>query len=376
VLVADDDPKGRELLAAILGTAGHQVVKAADGREALALLETTLVDVVVLDYLMPHLDGVETCRRIRRDPRHATLPVVFVTAQNDRASRIEGKQAGADDFLTKPFDAVELLVRIHNLLRVKAWYDLRERQREAAEEAVEQLKAQLLHVERLATLGTLAAGVGHELRNIATVLQGAWMFLQEQREAGQPPDVEDLQQLQAGIEHVAQHGRQLLALGRPGSAAVATLDLRRVVQGTLDLLRTAGRTRGLRIETDLPGDPAWVHANRTQVEQVLLNLLGNAIDALANVERDPRRILVAVRPAVGGRRMECAVSDNGAGMAPDVRARVFEPYFTTKPEWRGTGLGLPVVRQIVEAHGGHIRVESEPGCGTTMTFDLPAEATP
>src|SRR5262249_4395596 len=157
----------RDLLRAFLVPEGYEVVEAGSGTEALRIVEDGDIDVVLLDVLMPGLNGIEACRRIREDLGRVALPIVLITAIAHRASRIRAKGLGAGDFLTKPVDDLELLARVRNLLRVKGYHDLREKQRETLQQDLERTRGQLLHVERLSTLGTLSCAVGHELNNIA-----------------------------------------------------------------------------------------------------------------------------------------------------------------------------------------------------------------
>ncbi len=375
ILVVDDDARNRRLLDAMLRPEGYDVLEAESGERALELIGQGAADLVLLDIMMPGLDGVEACRRIRASPgTERLLPVVFVTALGDRDARVRGKSAGGDDFLTKPIDATELLARVRNLLDAKAYHDLRERQRQLLEQELERRSTQLLRAERLATLGTLAGGVGHELNNICAVFLGTMHFVQENAAVGKPPEAEDLVQLLRVGEHLRVHAEHLLSLGRPGPDHAESLDLREVVTGTLAMLRATGRAKYIDIASELPGDPVLVTINRTRIEQVLINLVGNAADAVLG--RDKPRVMVAVAPPDEGGYVQCRVEDNGVGIPEDQLQIIFEPYFTTKPPGRGTGLGLVVVKQIVESYGGHLHVSSVPGEGSVFAFDLPSATVP
>ena len=180
VLVVDDNENNRELLRALLIPEGYLVLTASNGVRALEMVGSgRSIDLVLLDVMMPDMDGIEVCEHIRQELGILTLPIVFVTALDDRRSRIRGKAAGGDDFLTKPVDDVELLVRVKNLVRVKAYHDLKEHQRMLVEKELDNVKERLLHAERLATLGKLAGSVGHELGNITGVFTGTMYFIKE-----------------------------------------------------------------------------------------------------------------------------------------------------------------------------------------------------
>ncbi len=373
VLVVDDDPINCRVLAQLLTLQGYTVVKAADGCAALQTLDDEQVDLVLLDVMMPCMDGFETCRRIREERRDLLLPVLFVTAMGDQESRVKGQEVGANDFLTKPVDPVELSARVRNLLRAKAYHDLRARQQLALEEELAQAREQLLRADRLATLGTLAAGVGHELGNIATILSTARQLIQARMEQGEEPAVVPaiMDSLISAERHVKTHARHLLACGRPGPDHSEELDLSQVVRQTLEMLHVSGKIKYIDVDLELPDAPVRVTINRTRIEQVLVNLVGNAADALAGVKGREPRIRVAVEAPDAADRIVCQVEDNGGGIDEAQQAAIFEPYHTTKAPGKGTGLGLSVTREIIRSYGGDVRLRSMPDRGTTFTFDLP-----
>jgi PAS domain S-box-containing protein len=252
----------------------------------------------------------------------------------------------------------------------------RVRYHELLEAELERTRAQLLQVERLATLGTLAAGVGHELRNISTVLNSLRGSFTECAQRGVAPDAEELEELRWACEHVATHGRHLMDLGRPGQTRVERLDLRELVAGTLAMLRTAGVIRHVKVSSSAPESPLWVGVSRTRVEQVLLNLVSNAADAVESVRGRPAEVRVRLFQDERQSFACCRVEDTGVGMAEATLASIFEPWFTTKPPGRGTGLGLPVVRTILQELGGDLSVESQVGQGSAFTFRLPSLPVP
>ena len=381
VLVVDDDARNRRLLEAMLAPEGYEIVHASSGEEALArIARDPELALVLLDLAMPGLGGIETCRKVRKELGLVDLPIVFVTAHGERSERIRAKDCGADDFLLKPVDETELVARVRNLVERKAYRDERERRRQQLEAELELRTQQLLHADRLILLGTLAGAVGHELNNVARVLTSSLELVAESARKGAPADGEDLQTMKAATGHLQAHARQLLTLARPGPDRLERLDLRGVVDEAVQFLRAASRLRGVRVETDLPPVPLWAWVNRIRLEQVLLNLVGNAIDAVHG-EREPRR-RVRVRLQVldfteeRGPAVSCEVTDTGPGMSAEVEAQIFTPYFTTKGPERGTGLGLVVVRQIVESYGGTVSCRSVLGQGTTFTFDLPLQQVP
>jgi len=240
------------------------------------------------------------------------------------------------------------------------------------EQQLDQTRESLLLAERRATLGTLAGGVGHELRNIAQIQVAAVDELASALAADE--DVARLaRQILPNLErvatHITEHGQRLMQLARPGPDRVDALDLDDVIRDVVLMLRGAGKLRRIAVHLDLGTAALTVTVNRTRIEQILVNLLVNAIDAIGDAPDGS--IAIRAFPGADGARLICEVADTGCGIARDQLDAIFEPFFTTKPDDHGTGLGLPVARAIVESYGGRLLVQSAPGAGTTFTFDLP-----
>jgi C4-dicarboxylate-specific signal transduction histidine kinase len=368
ILVVDDQAQNRKLLWAILVPEGYEVIEADNGLEALDIIAKGDIDVVLLDVLMPGVDGIETCRRIRNDLRLVTLPIIFVTALSDRLSRVRGQSVGGDDFLSKPIDEVELLVRVKNLLRVKAYHDLERQHASRLENEVDTLREQLTRVERLATLGTLAGGVGHELNNLLTLFQASLHYLRNEQATGVPPSARALEQLQRVGEHMETHATHLLSLARPGPDKPEHMDLGALLQSTVSMLKTAGRMRHATITVHLPTDPVIAYANRTRLEQVFVNLILNAADAVSE-RSDSSDIDVTLTQSRA--RATIRVKDTGCGVPEELVDQIFDPYVSTKPSDVGTGLGLSVVRRIMEKLGGRVWVEHTNANGSTFAIEFP-----
>jgi PAS domain S-box-containing protein len=257
------------------------------------------------------------------------------------------------------------------IVRRKALEDELRATNASIEDQLERTRTQLLLAERRATLGTLAGGVGHELRNIAQIQVAAIDELG--RVIAEGGDVlalarDVLPDLERVADHITTHGKRLLQLARPGPDLVSPLDLNLVVRDVVDMLRGAGKLRRIVVAMALPPDPLIVSVNRTRIEQILVNLLVNAVDAIGTTEG---MITLTAREDEATGRAFCTVRDSGSGMSAETVARIFEPFFTTKPPEVGTGLGLPVAREIVESYSGKLTVETSPGNGSAFTFDLP-----
>ena len=364
VLITDDDQASRSTVAALLSPAGYRTVFASNGEEALAMVAQQAPDLVLMDVMMPGLDGFEACRRMRAQLGARYVPIILVTALDGRKDIVRGLEAGADDFLHKPVHGAELRARVSNLLKVRAYHELLASQRDSALATVDELRQQVLWADRLATLGTFAAGVSHELNNIAQVLRGSL-----DAPADTPEEARDMRGVLTHVtSHITELARTILDMARPTENVLHEVDLTRTLDEVRNMLRLTGRARFAQVDLVLPEQACLIRANHVHAQQVFLNLFSNAADAVAGV-REPR-IEAGVRPMHQG-GLEAWVQDNGVGIPEPVRARIFDPFFTTKPAGSGTGLGLPVVKQLVESWGGSIRVQSEPGQGTRMVIELP-----
>lgn len=365
LLIVDDDKWSRKSTADLLSPAGYIIHQAEDGHEALAKFDALQPDLVLLDVMMPGLDGFEVCAEIKRRSPHAHIPVMLLTALDNKREVVQGLKAGADDFLTKPVHGAELRARVANQIKLRAYDQLLRCQRDLARQEVEGLKAQLLHADRLATIGTFAAGVGHELSNIGTVLSGLNYALSNDPELCDAVPEDLRYSLGRVTEHVARHARSILRFVRPDDPQPARVILRRSLSDVCDMLNLTGKTRF--VDCRLTGPEAVeVEAVPIHIEQVFLNLIGNAADALEGTKSGVIEVAVEVGAAV-----IVTVTDNGPGMSRAVLDQIFQPFFTTKAPGKGTGLGLTVVRQLVEAWGGDISFDSTPGQGTRVTVSFP-----
>jgi signal transduction histidine kinase len=236
------------------------------------------------------------------------------------------------------------------------------------------LERQLRHAEVLSVAGRLATGLAHEVGTPLNIITGRAEFVLQTLPA-EDRRREDLQVMIGQIDRISGIIRSLLDVVRPAKPEIQPTSLPAVIERLLPLLRHTARRRGLTLDAAMPDDLPPVLADPNQLQQVLINLVMNAVEATPDGGRVQLR--AHRQPAAGGAGVEVTVADSGPGIPPDVLPRVFEPFFTTKPPGQGTGLGLAICRDIVREHGGEIHLESRPKAGTTVTVWLPeAEASP
>ena len=354
----EDDADLREAVCDALTDVGYDVRTALDGSDGLCKLREWRPDVVVLDLMMPKLDGWQFRVEQRKDPILAGIPVVAISASgNATAAAID-----ADAFLRKPLDADVLCRAIDEVVAARIrWQD----------------PAKIAEADRLATLGTLAAGLAHEINNPLTYvliqLSHVVRLLPDLATDGNRSTVDHIQDLARGALDGAERIREIMkgirTFSRIDTQTMKPVDVRVPIDAALKLVANELRHRAKLVKQveDLP----IVMGNEGRLGQVFLNLFTNAIHAFPeNAPHEHELRVTAGREAAGDLVVE--VADTGCGIAPHALPHVFEPYFSTKPIGQGTGLGLSISRNIIASHGGRIEVTSELGRGSTFRIVLPA----
>jgi len=370
ILIVDDEPANVRLLERLLQGAGYtQLEKTTDSRQVLALYRTFHPDLVLLDLLMPHLDGVAVLGQLRSAiPSGEYVPVLVLTADATLDAKQRALAAGANDFLTKPFEHFEVVLRIRNLLDTRRLYLELDRQNRSLEETVRERTERLLQSEKVATMGSLLAGVAHELNNPLAVVTGQAQLLRGT--VSDPVVLRRAEKIDDAARRCVRIVRNFLGLARRRAPERGEVQLNHVVREAVELLGYELRTGNVEVSLGLAEDLPVLWADGHQLHQVLVNIVANAHHAMRK-SGAPRRLTITSGRDPAGSHVSLAIADTGPGIPAEIRAKIFEPFFTTKPPGEGTGLGLSLCRGIVEEHGGTIGVESEPGQGTTFLIRLP-----
>lgn len=371
VLVVEDEPDMRRYLSEIL-QGDYQVVQARDGREGLRLALERDPELILLDLMLPEMDGLEVCRQIRLDPKPRHSRIMLLTARTDEQSKLTALENGANDFLTKPFSTVEVLTRLRNLLenaRLERDLAARNARLEQTLRELESTQAQLIQSEKLNALGSLSAGLLHEINNPLNYSLTALQLL------GSDPSVqgdelarEIVGDIQEGMDRIRAIVSDLRAFAYPTEAQKqGTFDFNEAVEAALRF--TAHELMGIEVSQCLP-TPALISGSKSHLTQVLINIIANGAKAIGAVT-DGRMGMIRIEGDERGGRFWVRVSDNGVGMDQQTMSRIFDPFFTTRDVGEGMGLGLSVCHTIVSNHQGRLTASSQPGEGTQLTFDLP-----
>ncbi len=342
ILVVDDSELNRMMMESFIDPLGHEVIQAADGREALERVKTVHPDLILLDVMMPEMDGFEVCRRLKSNPETRVIPVIIITALDKTEDNVKGIEAGADDFLTRPFDAVILAARIKSLLRAK------------------ELNDEIVKLEHLKE--DLTRMIVHDLRTPLTSIRMSLQTLQDQMTTEDASCHELMQFAFADVEQALLLINNLLDLGK---LEAHKMELHREEIAVSELLHeTAKRLNPLAthhklsIRVGSTADDLYGECDRILIGRVLSNLLSNAIKfADAGTE-------IIMEAAEAKDQLNIVVSNQGPDIPADARKSIFEKFGqmsgTKAKNNLGTGLGLTFCRLVAEAHNGTIEAVSPP----------------
>jgi signal transduction histidine kinase len=434
VLIVDDNPTNLGVLSDVLDRAGWSVSAVKSGVKALERIQFIRPDLILLDVMMPEMDGFETCQRLKAMPDMQHIPIIFMTALSDVSDKVKGFELGAVDYITKPFQQAEVIARAQTHLKLyrlqqevqqynadlEAQVQHRTQELETVIETLKSTQLQLVQTEKMSSLGQLVAGIAHEINNPVNFIHGnlahAESYMQQMLEAiaiyrplahdiAAKVGVNDalmaidedeldftqedfpklLQSMRTGTTRIRDIVSGLRTFSRIDESPCKEIDLHESIDSTLIILRSRLKSKGEYPEVEVVrnyGDLAPIECYSGELNQVFMNIFGNAIDAIQ--ERYHAQLVGAIQPSVGrieittqlgeAQTVRITVTDNGIGMSDATRNKIFEPFFTTKHVGKGTGLGLALAYAIVtEKHQGELICTSEVGQGTRFEICLPKQ---
>jgi signal transduction histidine kinase len=380
ILVIDDEESILNLVAIILSNRGYQVAKACDAQTGLELVEALKPSLVLLDYMMPHVDGLETLKEIRN--RYPDTYVIMFTGKGNEEIAVALMKAGASDYILKPFSNQNLVERIENVLKIRAvelknreltaereellheirsWNQELELRIRKESEALNRAHAEVVQSQKLATLGYLAAGMAHEIRN---PLNSISLFVQLIREGLEDPEkMEYVEKILKEIDRVDATLRNLLDTAKRPRYELTEVDIERLIRGALEAFLPQTAAQKIDVSFTCDSGTPLLKADPSELEQIFTNLFLNAIHEMP----DGGDLKVSLKNE--GEHLEIRVSDSGKGIREENLSNIFDPFFTTKN--RGSGMGLSVVLRIVKNYGGMIEVSHTDDKGTTFLVCLP-----
>jgi two-component system, NtrC family, sensor kinase len=400
ILIAEDDSISRIILKKFLEKFGHTVFQATDGRMAWELFKKHQPSVVITDWMMPEMDGIALCQKIRKEVVLRYVYIIFVTAKDSKTDAIKGLEAGADDYISKPFSPDEIHARLRSSERIVQ-----------LENNYKKAGLQLLQSEKMASVGQLAAGVAHEINNPTGFVSSNLKTLSEyQTDVIQLIDMyrqllgkiepsynhpenkdvllEEIEKVKAfekqiditfiqddfsnlikdcreGMDRIKKIVIDLKDFAHPGSDTMSMADINAGIESTLNMLNNEIKYKAV-VKKDL-GELPLIHCFPQQLNQVFMNIIVNAAHAIQE------RGEIAVQTRLLDSDVVITIRDNGCGIQKENLTKIFDPFFTTKEVGKGTGLGLNVAYNIIKKHNGTIEVQSEEGKGTEFTIKIPIQ---
>ena len=420
VLVVDDTPANLNVVAEALGDAGFEIAIATDGERAIKQATVGQPDLILLDVMMPGIDGFETCRRLKASPLTCDIPVIFMTALADTTDKVKGFNLGAVDYIPKPFQEAELIARVTTHLKLRHLSQTLEQQVEertselkTALQQVQQSQVQLVQSEKMAVLGQLVAGIAHEINNPVNFILGNLDYTKEytksllgfvqlyQKHYPNPVaeiqdhakelDLEFLQEdllkildsMKMGTDRICEIVRSLRNFSHVDEAERKAVDIHEGIKSTLLILQHRLKSNSehpaIQVIQDY-GQLPLIECYAGSLNQVFMNILANAIDALEEFsakhtyqenQKNPRQIIIRTS-IIDSQVVQIAIADNGAGIPEEIQQRIFDPFFTTKPVGKGTGMGMSISYQIItKKHHGKLLCNSTLSKGAEFIIQIP-----
>lgn len=427
ILVVDDTLDNINLLATMLTEIGYKVRKALSGQMALMGVQAAPPDLILLDISMPEMNGYEVCEKLKASEQTRDIPVIFLSALDNVLDKVKAFSIGGVDYITKPFQLEEVVVRVENHLTIRrlqkqlseqnsllkkseALEREKSQQLEITLRKLQQTQAQLIQSEKMSSLGQLVAGIAHEINNPINFIYGnlspieqysislLLLIQQYQQELPTPSAAiqelaesheleflkEDLPALLVSVKSGVQRIRDLVlslrSFSRLGEAEVKKVNIHDGLDSTLVILQhrlnAQSNRPAIMLEKEYSKLPE-VECYAGQINQVFLHILNNAIDALEKVNWETSQSSPKIRictQLIDSSHIAIAISDNGIGIKESLQKKIFDPFFTTKKIGSGIGMGLSISYQIVvESHGGELFCESMSEQGTTFNIILPLQ---
>ena len=384
ILIVDDNPNNLQVLSSILMDQGYVVRPALSGEIALRAIGSEVPDLIILDIRMPGINGYETCQRLKSNELTRDIPVMFISALNDIEDKMMAFLSGGVDFVTKPFQVEEVVVRVRTHLQTRQLQRRLEHQNAHLQTMVDEKVAQLIeahiesrrrleeiaHLNRNISSSVYSAAIAHDLRQpLAAILsnaEAAELYLEQE-----PPALDIVKEILADIRRDDHRASQIIhrmrSLMNKSESDVRRYDLNDIVKDVNQILVSEAKIHNVSISLDLAADPLPIMGDMVQLQQILINLVLNSMEAMADMPPFGRAVHIETHNS-DGTHAELIVTDSGIGFKENI-GRVFESFFTTKPQ--GMGMGLSIIASLIHMHNGQIWAENGDNGGAVMHVRLP-----
>jgi len=354
ILVVDDQPINVQLLKRKLEREGMQVIAAYSGQEALDLVARDKPELILLDVMMPEMDGIEVCERLQASEETRPIPIIFVTARSSKEGKLEGLGVGAVDYITKPIDLDETLARVQTQLRFAA-----------INREIIDLQRRLTESRRAATIGAVTQGIAHNLNNLLGVVIG---YLDLIKAYADKPELvrKNAQNVEDAVQRIVVIIRQLGSLVVKTRLSVTKVSLQRILEGGVQRYLAENKINQPVVVNNPLGDLV-IETHIEVFEEMLSKILINAWEAYPDGTPSDQRPITLTTALLGQKNdckiVEIRIEDQGRGIDPEIRDHMFEPFISGKCTV-GVGMGLTVARHSLRNIGGDVTMEDRPGGGT------------
>ena len=347
VLIADDNRFIRAFLRDILLQDGYEIIEACNGLETIAVFQEHLPDLILLDVIMPEIDGCSVCAKIRGLASGKQVPILMLTSREDNETIDHAFRVGANDYITKDFNPTVLRYRIKRLLQAQN---------------DRKIVSHLAWLERLNVIGEMAASIGHEVRNPITTVRGFLQHLSQKKDLGKYTSYFDL--MIEELDRANDIITEFLSLAKDKAMVFLPAGLNDIINEFIPVLQANALLNDCSIELKLTEIPD-VLLDKQSIRQLILNLTRNSIEAM------PQGGRITISTYCQARKVVLMVADEGMGIPEELMDKLGTPFISSKDT--GVGLGLAICYRIVQRHDATISVESDKGKGTTFTigFNLP-----
>jgi signal transduction histidine kinase len=359
ILIVDDEPLARDVMEGFLFRDNYDMAFAARGAEALAYFESSPPDLMLLDVMMPEMDGYTVCQKLKSDERFRHIPIILVTALGSKEDLVRGFEAGADDFLAKPVNEPELRARVRSMLRIKKQHD--------ELEAALRLREDLSHM------------IVHDMRSPLTAIMGFSGMLQ-MRNRLSPEDLEDVNKIYAYALRVNSFLNDMLMIAKMEKAGhlilhYSTVDINKLVQRVIENHQIVTQLKRISLVTDLPIHSPQKSLDQNLFERVVDNLLSNALkfSPPQSTVRIEVKCLESADPSLSEPGIRLRILDQGPGIAKEHRQHIFNKFEILELQQNKVvqvGLGLALCKMVVDSHGGRIFVEDNDPVGAVFTVEV------
>ncbi len=387
ILIVDDSSINLEVLSRYLKIFNCKLLFATTGERALEIAQNAIPDLILLDIILPGINGYDVCKQIKANKKLQSIPILFFSTLENVSNKVDAFEAGGVDYISKPFQKEELIARVKTHLEL---YRIRRENLKYGNEMyklAEERAKSLIHAERLATLGTLSAGIAHEINNPTTFISVSiqtlvkiWPDIKSVISGETPLQdastkkltfaieniPEMISNIHSGVKRIKKIVNALKTYSHAGKSVKEPCNINKCANDAIELCFNRLKYN-IQVEKNFDENIPNVLADPQQIEQVFVNLIVNSADAVEQKGNG----YIQISTSHIDNWVSIKVKDNGVGIAPEQMQRIWDPFHTTKSRDKGTGLGLSISKGIIEDHGGNITIQSQLDDGCQFAINLP-----